>query len=302
MAIRLTTEEFISKANSIHKGKYNYSNAIYTNSHTKISITCPTHGDFLMKPNNHLSGKQTCPTCAALTAGSKLAKSQSEFIQEMTDKHGNDFDLTEVTYKNNHTPVIVTHSCGHKYKTTPATLLKAVTCPKCSVEKLIQTTKGRSKDLASTIQDRLPDYKILTPYTTARDKLTVTHICGTTFDATPDNLLRNNGCPGCAEHGFNVNKPAILYYLSLHNDSFFKIGITNRSVEERFKASDLVNIKILNTWYYQEGKDAYIKEQDILTKFADYRTTNTDIISSGYTELFTTNILSLGLLNEDYFT
>ena len=38
---KLTTEEFIEKANKIHNNKYDYSQVKYVNSRTKVCITCP---------------------------------------------------------------------------------------------------------------------------------------------------------------------------------------------------------------------------------------------------------------------
>lgn len=42
---KLTTEEFIEKANKIHN-KYDYSQVKYVNSRTKVCITCPQHNQF----------------------------------------------------------------------------------------------------------------------------------------------------------------------------------------------------------------------------------------------------------------
>lgn len=52
--MRITTEEFIERANKVHNGKYDYSKVEYLNSYTKVCIICPTHGEFWQKPNNHL--------------------------------------------------------------------------------------------------------------------------------------------------------------------------------------------------------------------------------------------------------
>ena len=57
-----TTEQFIKEANIIHSNKYNYSKVIYINSHTKVCIICPEHGEFWQTPSNHLQGKG-CPKC-----------------------------------------------------------------------------------------------------------------------------------------------------------------------------------------------------------------------------------------------
>ena len=58
-----TTGGFIEKAIKIHGDRYSYGNVNYINSHTPVSITCKTHGDFMQSPTNHLQGKG-CPKCA----------------------------------------------------------------------------------------------------------------------------------------------------------------------------------------------------------------------------------------------
>lgn len=58
----LTTEEFIEKARKIHGDKYDYSKVKYINTHTKVCIICPKHGEFWQTPNCHLDGKG-CPLC-----------------------------------------------------------------------------------------------------------------------------------------------------------------------------------------------------------------------------------------------
>ena len=60
---RLTKENFISRSNKIHKGKYDYSLVEYINNSTNVEIICPENGSFLQTPANHLYGKG-CPKCA----------------------------------------------------------------------------------------------------------------------------------------------------------------------------------------------------------------------------------------------
>lgn len=60
---KLTTEEFIEKAKSIHGDKYDYSKVNYVNNKTKICIICKKHGEFWQTPNNHVDRKAACPIC-----------------------------------------------------------------------------------------------------------------------------------------------------------------------------------------------------------------------------------------------
>ena len=59
---RLSKEEFIKKANEIHKGKYNYDKVEYKNRMTKVCIICLDHGEFKQTPNDHIQGCG-CPKC-----------------------------------------------------------------------------------------------------------------------------------------------------------------------------------------------------------------------------------------------
>jgi hypothetical protein len=61
---RLTTDQFIKKAQEIHNDTYTYLNTCYgNNNNTKVIITCKIHGDFEQTPRLHLSGKG-CQSCA----------------------------------------------------------------------------------------------------------------------------------------------------------------------------------------------------------------------------------------------
>ena len=43
---KLTTEEFIKKAQKVHGDMYDYSKVEYVNSKTKVCIICKQHGEF----------------------------------------------------------------------------------------------------------------------------------------------------------------------------------------------------------------------------------------------------------------
>lgn len=57
-----TTKTYIQRANEVHHNHYNYDKTIYVDRYTDIVITCPTHGDFIQNPKDHLSGCG-CPKC-----------------------------------------------------------------------------------------------------------------------------------------------------------------------------------------------------------------------------------------------
>lgn len=59
---RVTLESFIERANEIHEYKYDYSKSEYIDTHSKVCIICPEHGEFWQTPLNHLQG-HGCSKC-----------------------------------------------------------------------------------------------------------------------------------------------------------------------------------------------------------------------------------------------
>lgn len=104
MRLRLTTANFISKAQSIHGNKYNYSLAEYISSHIKVKIICKEHGVFVQTPNHHVRGRG-CSKCGDILIAKKKRLSRNEFIQRASRIHGNKYDYSDVIYVDSHTKV-----------------------------------------------------------------------------------------------------------------------------------------------------------------------------------------------------
>jgi hypothetical protein len=114
-----------------------------------------------------------------------------------------------------------------------------------------------------------------------------------TWSTTPSIVLRGSGCPECSKHGFDPNKPGILYYLKIDN-TYYKVGITNRSIKERFLADKDKTIEVLLEKFFESGLDAQTTERLILKKYKDLRLKGVKILASGgNTELFVVDILRL---------
>ena len=79
---KLTTQQFINKANKIHNNKYNYSLVNYINVKTKITIICKKHGEFLQTPNHHLKNRG-CPNCS-----SKISKLGTKWLDKIEKQLG----------------------------------------------------------------------------------------------------------------------------------------------------------------------------------------------------------------------
>lgn len=60
---RLTSEEFIANAKSVHGERYDYSKVQYVTFLANVEIVCKDHGPFLQSACNHTAGKG-CPKCS----------------------------------------------------------------------------------------------------------------------------------------------------------------------------------------------------------------------------------------------
>ena len=164
-------------------------------------------------------------------------------------------------------------------------------CPVCSNQRVAY----KRRFTPTMIADRLADRPIeLRGVYVGHNKPTLWGCltCGNKWLARfSDIVYKGTNCPTCAVSGFKPSKPAILYYVKIHG--MYKIGVTNYTVVERFR-EDRDLIKIIRQWHYAKGADAYKREQDILSLFAEYRYTGPRVLGSrGDTELFTRDILEL---------
>lgn len=98
-AKRMSTEEFKKRAATVHAGVYNYDKVLYINAHTKITIECVEHGDFLQRPHDHVKGKNGCPKCADNNRRKNHSKQAFEkFLKKANQIHNNKYTYITESY------------------------------------------------------------------------------------------------------------------------------------------------------------------------------------------------------------
>ena len=187
------TQNFIEKARKVHGDKYDYSKVEYVNSHTKICIICPEHGEFWQTPNNHLCGKG-CNECGKRIVSLKKSSNTDDFITKAKKVHGNKYDYSNVVYVKNNEKIKIICPIHGGFEQTPLTHLSGCGCPKCfgknknNLDFIEQSKKihGDKYDYSKVIYKGV-DYvvKIICP------------IHGE-FEQTPRNHLNGHGCQKCA--------------------------------------------------------------------------------------------------------
>ena len=196
------------------------------------------------------------------------------------------------SYINSSTPIM--HECikGHTWLARPNAILRGKGCPTC---------KGGVKKDHSTYQLQVADrgIEVLDTYVNAYTHLLHKCVEGHEWSSTPTNILSGSRCPICSlynspvSYRFDVTKSAILYYIKIDNE-YYKVGITNKSIEQRFRQDRDRDIKILFGQFFIKGQDALDKEAEILEKFKHKRIYVPDFLKSkGNTELFKEDILEL---------
>ena len=184
------TDDFATKAISIHGNKYDYSKFNYTNTKTKGIITCKIHGDFLQSANKHLGGRG-CSKCSK-----KYIPNNNDFLNKAKEVHGDKFKyLTD--YVGAHDKIkIKCNVCSNLFEQTPANHLhgNGKGCPYCAGKYI--TTKDFIKKSILVHGDKY-DYSGVV-YKKATEKVDIKcSECLSVFWQTPNNHLRGKGCPKC---------------------------------------------------------------------------------------------------------
>jgi len=229
-----------------------------------------------------------CPHCSG------KAKKTTEEVQERLESKNLRLLSDEYTgVKDKH--LIGCDTCGYEWNVTIGGVLGNKGCPKCSNRLKITIEETREYLAKQGITVLSKGYII-------KDRLLVQCPEGHRWETSRHNLVNGNrGCPHCSQVGFKYNKPAIMYYLRVEssNDTLYKIGITNRTISERFESADLDKITVLRTLEFDTGQKAFDLEQYYLRLFHEHRYQGPSILKSGgNTELFTHDILRLDTLNK----
>lgn len=128
---RLSTAEFIIRAQIVHSGKYSYASSVYTRAADLIVITCPVHGIFYQRANNHLLGAG-CNKCGIKDAAVSRASTASIFASRAEAVHGKKYTYGVIKYANRNTPVeIICHTHG-VFLQAPNNHLAGKGCSKCA--------------------------------------------------------------------------------------------------------------------------------------------------------------------------
>ncbi len=227
MPKKLSQNNIIIRAKSIHNNRYDYSNVIFKTLHEKVEIICPIHGIFKQALASHIFQKRGCPVCGMsqrIQHNVSQRLTTKEFIQKANQVHNDKYVYTDTHYINARSSVIV--NCKkHGYFTVRPTdhIHRKTGCPKCANISRSENNPG-----------------------------------GAGYYSLP--LFNSN------VNLANTPAILYLVKLSNKDKSFIKIGITKRSTEKRMKDIHNFEHKLLFE-FHASLKTCFIIEQQILEKF-----------------------------------
>ena len=143
-----TTEQFIEESKQIFgENTFDYSKTNYINARTPVIITCPTHGDFYVRPNTHLSSKRGCPVCAIENIKEQYSYNTKDFIRRSKEIFGDFYIYDKTVYVNNRTNVIITCPIHGDFEISPLKHLSARHgCPECGKIKSNDANRYTTED------------------------------------------------------------------------------------------------------------------------------------------------------------
>lgn len=291
----MNTKEYIELSKSIHGNLYNYDNTEYINATTKVIINCTKHGDFQKLPAKHTSGQQGCPVCSK----EKPRSNPDTTLHEARTQFGDKFTYDFTNYKNRDSTIAVTCPEHGKYSTTMRNHLKSSHgCSKCGIQSAGNSKRSNLKTFiakARVVHGDFYDYS-QTVYVEAKKKLTIVCPHHGPFEQLASGHLSGYGCKHCASHGkgrVDMNKPCKVYYFKVAGTELYKIGITAKSLDHRYRtAFDKDQIELLFTKEFDTGREAYNYEQKIIADNQSSKYLGEKVLKTGNTELFTRDVFN----------
>ena len=275
-----------------------FTESMYTVSRTPITVKCTLHGYISVRVTDLLRKRTTlgCNKCSMHLANNKRKLKQEEFMALLLLKHGKKYNYEKTCFLGLSKPITVTCLTHGDFVCRASRHLEGTDCQKCKA-------KENGTKLRNTFEYYLPQIKdkhgkrftydsaSFVQYTKPMSIHCEVHGWFTQSLKNHLDLDRPGVCPECRLTGFKKTIPATLYYLRV--GTAYKIGITNRSVAQRYSTSDREKFTVISEQHFALGRDAYEKEQSLLKKHKRYKYVGVDLLESGNSELFSTDVLEL---------
>lgn len=206
---RTTLDQFITKANKLHGGKYDYSKITTPSLFGEmiLTIVCPKHGEFQQACVQHLKPRG-CIRCGKDNVAVALASTQEKFLELAAAIHGDLYDYSKTVYVRTDQKVEIVCKQHGSFWQTPAnhthkTLRQG--CPMCAGNIRLTTEQfiGRAKAIHG---DRY-DYSFV-KYVDSQSKVKIQCKQHGIFEQTAHDHYTGKRCPKCT---YRVSKLEVVW-------------------------------------------------------------------------------------------
>lgn len=276
-------ECFLHKATLVHGDFYDYSKTTYTHSKIRVTVTCRTHGDFLVNPANHLCGTG-CKWCSV----DRKKVGIDSFIEKSKAKFGDSVSYSKAVYLSTSKPITLTCKIHGDFVSTPANHLKGVApCPKCS---LLARTTETSEFIrkAKAVHGDIYDYS-LTTFIRCTEPVQITCKVHGVFNKRPDRFLQGIGCNACSgerratKQHWNYlkrcdinpllqNRQGYFYLLKMwdEDEAFIKVGVSKEYKKRLTRYTEQgLNFEILKVITFDTTRESAVFEKEVLDYIRD---------------------------------
>lgn len=212
------TANFVDKSRTIFGDIFDYSDTVFVNSSTKVTMRCITHDCmFSQLPQNHLRGNNGCAQC-----NNQSAITRDEFISRSIGKYGDstlDYSLVKSDDITNMHSKVQLRCIKHNYvffTEINSHLRRTMGCPLCASGGVMTRDRFSYKLDENNITGfdySLVDFSDIN-VRNKKEKILCDQPGHGYFYQTLDNHLRGrNGCMHCAPHGFSEQEKQIVNYI-----------------------------------------------------------------------------------------
>jgi hypothetical protein len=192
------TLEFIRKAKLVQDNSNTFEKTVYISAKKKVIVTCLSHGDFEITPNNYLSGKG-CRACGIAKRAEGKRITTSDFIRNAIAVHGTKYSYVKTKYVSAKEKVTIVCYIHGDFEQIPGDHTSGCGCPMCGL--LVSKPSLRFSDLtfveeALRVHGSLYSYAKST-YAGMFVPITISCFLHGDFDQIPVNHLKGHGCPCC---------------------------------------------------------------------------------------------------------
>jgi len=249
MPRKKTNNQFLSEIYELVGDDYSFLED-YINAQSKLKVRHNRCGhEYHVRPHSFISGNR-CPKCKATETKNRLTKSHAEFVREVYNMSGLEFEVVG-KYRGNKTKLEVKHNeCGKIYEVLPNNFLRGSGCPHCY---------GNAKKPHDLYEKEFyalhgDEYTLLSEYKNSYTKVKVKHnTCGSHYEVISGAFLRGNKCPNCNLHKLKTQEEFEGEVFSLVGKEYSVIGEYRGTGEKiEFKHNKCKN-------YYSTRAVAFLK-------------------------------------------